>query len=608
MFQRIFKLVRQMEAVTARIAGLCTPVLLIAVIGGLWFFSPPAGIVFAVILLWPVIRHERRTSLAHGSAAWASVQDLVRAGCLWQRNHLPLGVAVGLAPLGRMRQWWMQLSWPWSRSGDVMDLSRLRRRRPTPLPIVLPDRIPHVGIYGASGSMKTTAFAIQQLLQCEDSTVVLDPKGELGSLTAQARKSMGHRVVLLDPFEITRSLNLPPDRFNPLLLSRENPARVVDDARRLANAMVVRTGKENDEFWPNASVTVLTSILAFLMSDARPEEANLSRMRDILSNPELIEQMLCHMEQSDACHGLLSRMAGQVRQLEGKTRSSVLSVASSHTDFLDSIPLAVTLLESTFDPHELITGRMTIYVCLPVQRLSELMGIQRVIISSLINLVFEAGEDRDRRIRFLLDESASLGPMDSLYAMIMFGRSYGLRSSLLFQSMSQIERCFPESQKDDFLGTTASVICGATDLATAKMASEWMGNYTELSHSEQSGLNSGDGKSQGLTDYSQSVNHGISQSSTANEISRALMRPEEVLQMPPQLGIVLLPNVRPILIQKVPYFAKASRRFFSRSLSFCVDVVTIACTIALIGAVVWFVYAGHAHPLIVELAEQFDSI
>jgi hypothetical protein len=47
----------------------------------------------------------------------------------------------------------------------------------------------------------------------------------------------------------------------------------VDEARRIANALIVRTGKETDQFWPEISSTIITTVLAFLAAEARPEEA-----------------------------------------------------------------------------------------------------------------------------------------------------------------------------------------------------------------------------------------------------------------------------------------------------------------------------------------------
>ena len=603
MFESFGKKLTYIEAQIRRAAAISRVAIIATFLICCALVSVVIAFIAICVLVWKYAKERKARRSSHGTAAWAGASDLISSGCLSEQSGVPLGRAIRLEPLSLFGELWALSFWSLSRSAMAVALSTQRGSRPAPIDIKLPDRIPHVGIYGASGSMKTTAFAIQQLLQCFDSSVVLDPKSELAKLTGPMRKKRGHRIVVFDPFGLS---GLETAQFNPLLLFRDDPTRIVDNARRLANALVVTTGQETDEFWPKASVSVITATLAFLMAMARPEECNLSRMRDILSSPELTQQMLEMMQQSDACNGLLARLAGQVSQLEGKVKASVFSVANSHTDFLDSVPLAMAVDSTSFDPQELIDGRMTVYVCLPVQRLNELMGIQRVIISTLINLVFDAGEDRDRRVRFLLDESASLGPMDSLYAMIQFGRSYGLRASLLFQSMSQIERCFPQSQKDDFLATTATVICGASDIATAKMTSEWLGQSTEFSHSDQTSQNQGLSTNTGIGDIMKTANWGSSTSSTMNEVGRSLLRPEEVLQLPSHLGIVLLPNVRPVLIEKVPYFVRQNRRIIVRLFTALTDLMLIGVALTIVPAVLWGLTIGRSHPLVQDLFEHLQ--
>lgn len=53
-----------------------------------------------------------------------------------------------------------------------------------------------------------------------------------------------------------------------------------------------------------------------------------------------MDQMLNMMLQSESCGGLLSRLAGQVMQIQGQTKASAFSVANSHCGFLDSLALA----------------------------------------------------------------------------------------------------------------------------------------------------------------------------------------------------------------------------------------------------------------------------
>ena len=61
--------------------------------------------------------------------------------------------------------------------------------------------------------------------------MIVDFKGELVKATAEARRKMGHKVVVLDPFEITTK---QPDTFNPLEFIDKESHTALDDCRDLA--------------------------------------------------------------------------------------------------------------------------------------------------------------------------------------------------------------------------------------------------------------------------------------------------------------------------------------------------------------------------------------
>jgi type IV secretion system protein VirD4 len=592
------------EANTQRIFLLCMLALwtTVAIVG--FVLSPPIGVIIFVLVLAINARKSGNSSTTHGSASFAEFSDLWRAGCLFQRSGVLLGKTIALSPPSLSFVVHALLTYPLKRSAEAVAIARLRNKNPTPLAIRVPDRIPHLAVFSPSGGGKSTCFAFPQLFDCPDSTVVLDSKGELCRGTARFRHDVfGSEIVILDPYGVTEGCGFRRARFNPLDLFLGDENRIVDESRRVANSLIVRTGKETDQFWPESSCVVITAILSFLAAMARPEEANLNRMRDILSSPELVDQMLNVMMQSDKCGGLLRRLAGQVMQFQGQTKASVFSVANSHAGMLDSLALAETLSESTFDPRAMLERRMTIYICLPVDRRTELAGIQRVFVSSLINMVFAGGENPRRRVRFLLDEAATLGAMDSLYNAVQFGRSFGLRMMFLFQSTSQVERCFPESQKDDFFATTGCVYASTSDYRTAKDVSDWIGQATVLSRSDQNGRNWGGSRTNDGANPSSTSNWGGNSSTSYNEVARPLLRPEEVLQLPTNLAIVLLPNVRPIFVLKVPYFTVTGRRKGRQLLNILRGAIAITLTVALFAVVGWALTSGANDPRVIHFWE-----
>jgi type IV secretion system protein VirD4 len=94
------------------------------------------------------------------------------------------------------------------------------------------------------------------------SVLVNDPKGELYRATAEKRRAMGQRVVRLDPFSVCGPGG---DTFNPLDLITDK-AEGIDDARALAEALVVRTGEEKDPFWNDPAANILTAGLACILA------------------------------------------------------------------------------------------------------------------------------------------------------------------------------------------------------------------------------------------------------------------------------------------------------------------------------------------------------
>lgn len=554
------------ESVLIRLVWWCKLLWTIAAIAILLAASPPVGLIALIIVVAVrVAPRNQHQSTSYGSALWADLNALWNAGCLNSEGGVYLGRAIPGKPVSRIAGLKGMLQIPLRRSQEAVQFYESSRGRPTETEVFIPDSIPHCAVYGATGSAKTTSYAIPLLLRSDDTCIVMDPKGELATLTAQHRQQeFGHRIIILDPYRVTQNSGLPSDRINPLNCFRDDPIRLVDDARRLAGAIVGgRSEGESDPYWNDSASMFITAVLSFLMALGR-EGTSLSQARDVTCSTEMINEMIRMMKESDKCNGLLRRLAGEVDGLQGKTRSSVISVANSHLNFLDSIPTAELLSESTFNPKEIIDGKVTLYLCLPVDRLQELSSLQRVIMTTLINLVFAAGEDRNRRVRFVLDEASSLQESEAVYSMIMYGRSYGLKAMLLFQSVSQLDRCFPQSRKADFLATVAGIHCGCDDLASAKDVSEWCGKQTIVTASEQQGLNHGGSHSTGINDPSQNQNWGRNDSTSYSETGRELITAAEVLQLPKDRALVLLPHIPPILALKTPYFMKTAKRRVTR--------------------------------------------
>jgi type IV secretion system protein VirD4 len=231
---------------------LCTLCLIALACAQLPWGLTVAGIAYIGV---KVARKGYQTLSACGTARWADGDDLERAGMLSGRSGLSVGrMSVsrptflrGLRGLFDMR----------IRSAAACGCFMLSMRKlPPPVVSVRLARACHILETAPTGAGKNTSFVTPFLRECPDSMVVVDFKGENYLLTADARRAMGHKVVVLDPFRVVTQT---PDTFNPLDQIEAGNPLAIDDCRSLAEALVIRTGEEKDPHWSDSAELWISS-------------------------------------------------------------------------------------------------------------------------------------------------------------------------------------------------------------------------------------------------------------------------------------------------------------------------------------------------------------
>ena len=78
----------------------------------------------------------------------------------------------------------------------------------------------------------------------------------------------------------------------------------------------------------------------------------------------------------------------------------------------------------------------------------------------------------------ILDEAALLGHMDAIDNAVGIGRGYGVRLTLIYQSLGQLRTSFPDGQEQTLLSNTSQVYFAVNDQATADQVSARLGEQT----------------------------------------------------------------------------------------------------------------------------------
>ena len=235
------------------------------------------------------------------------------------------------------------------------------------------------------------------------------------------------------------------------------------------------------------------------------------------------------MQQVESHGGVIQRLGHMMAWLEGKTLASVLSNVQRHTEAFDSPMVAKNLSSSTFDPRCLRTGRVTIFLMLPYDKLDTLAPLMRLWIGTILRTITRGKPTEQNPVLFMLDEAAHLGKIRVLEQAVTLMRGMGIRLWFFFQSLHQLEDCFGEKAKTILDNIDTQQHFAINDYDNAEALSKRIGDRTisVTSHGE-SYSRSHPTESKGQESGSVTTGWSTNRSDTGRRVWKA----EELMVMP----------------------------------------------------------------------------
>jgi type IV secretion system protein VirD4 len=541
---------------------LCRAILILAVliigyaIAVLTMKMPWAAGLLALVTLSLSARKKYTQYTAHGTARWADASDLEQAGMLAGKPGLILGRVYVPRP-GFLRSlnklFDGKVSALLACELFVRSMRKLQPQSDTAL-VQLSNAV-HVMVVAPTGVGKGVSCVIPFLKSCPDSCVVIDPKGENYKITAEHRRqAFGHRIVRLDPFGVCGKGS---DSFNPLDQIMADSNFVIDDARALANALVIRSGEEKDPHWTDSAELWIGAVATTVALYGEQSDRSLQTMRAILTNPSKMAAVIKLMCESNACGGMVARIGNQLTNYKDKELSGVMTTTNRFMNFLDTLAILENTKSSSFDPAELNKGRTTAYLVLPPEFMRSQSALLRMWIGAMLKAVVRGGLQEANKVHFVLDESASLGRMDVLDDAVDKYRGYGVRLQFYYQSLGQLKKCWGEGGDQTLLSNTSQICFGVNDPTTALYVSDRLGEATIV---VDSGGTSGGGSAQSNSQDS-NTSRGSSWNTNSNWAfqARKLLKPEEVANLPARTAITFTPGIPPLMTTLTRYYEEGSR-------------------------------------------------
>lgn len=347
------------------------------------------------------------------------------------------------------------------------------------------DRNKNIVVVGGSGSGKTYSHIKPSLMQLHSSYVITDPKGTILPETGNLFINNGYELRTFNTIDFTKSLH-----YNPLAYIRKEK-----DILKVVNVLMENTKGEGpnsgDKFWQDCERLLYTAFIAYLWSEAPPEDQNIPTMIEMLEMCEVREDdedyqspidIMFEDLEKEKPNCLAVKQYKKFKAAAGKTLKSILiSCAARLAPFdIDELREIMSYDELRLDE---IGDRKTAFFIIMSDTDSTYSFVIAMIMYQMFNLLCEKADNEyggklPFQVRCLLDEFANIGKIPDFEKLISTIRSRNISCTIILQSLNQITSIYKESAEIIIDCCDTMVFLGGKSTKTTKQISEMIGKTT----------------------------------------------------------------------------------------------------------------------------------
>jgi type IV secretion system protein VirD4 len=471
------------------------------------------GICVAVLMAaWRVGRLQRHTDL-HGSAHWASPQEVWATGLLDRYR----GVYVG--------------AWRDPQSGRIKYLRDASSA--------------HELEFKATGAGKTVGSVIMTLLSWLGSVFCLDLKGgEVWLKTAGWRaaspeqRGLGQRVYKFEPAATDgSSVHLNP--FDRIRIGTEYEIQDVQNIVELVADEGEKPVRGDNRFWVEMAKRLLLGLSLHVKHDADPHNDSLAGVAAMLADPRFddLDALFKHLRgyehdashargwrdaegRPSATHPVVAQVATQMLAMEPRVKANVVAEAQSFLNLYSDPVIAANIASSDFNLDDLGNGDVSLYFVVHPADKKRLRPLTRLITTQVLLALMQRSEHvAEPRVLIMLEEVAELGALDVIATALALGRGYGLKLFLIAQDLSQLDTAWGAKSKTIIANCAIRIASAPNDVGTAELLSKMCGTMT-VRHTVR---NYSGSRLSALLPHTMTSEH---------DTQRPLLTPDEVMRLP----------------------------------------------------------------------------
>ena len=392
-------------------------------------------------------------------------------------------------------------------------------------------------VCGGSGAGKTRFYCKPNLMQCNSSFVILDPKGEIVRDVGKLLEAKGYEIKVLDLISMEKS-----HCYNPFVYLQND-----NDIQRLVTNLFKSTtpkgSQSNDPFWDTAASMLLLALVFYLHYEAPEDEQNFAMVMEMLRagviedeeepRPSPLDNLFSELEYENPDHIAL-KYYHSYHSGSAKTLKSIQITLAARLEKFNLESLASLTSTDELELETLGEKKTALFALIPDNDTSFNFLVSILYTQLFQQLFYSAdhihGGSLPIPVHFLMDEFANVSLPDDFDKILSVMRSRSVSVSIILQNLAQLKALF-EKQWESIVGNCDEFLyLGGNEQSTHKYVSELLGKSTIDTNTY--------GKSEGKSG-SYSTNYQIS--------GRELLTPDEVRMLDNRYAILFIRGERPVL-------------------------------------------------------------
>lgn len=489
-------------------------------------------------------RENRRPGEEHGSARWGNVKSIVR-------RYADKNSSSNIILTQNMR----------------LGLNAKKHRRNL-----------NVLVVGGSGAGKTRFYAKPNLMQCNTSFIVADPKGEMLRSIAPLLIEKGYDIKVFNLIEPENS-----DGYNPFVYIHKD-----EDVIRLISNLIQNTtpknAQQNDPFWEKSEIALDSALMLYLLHEAPPEEQTFEMLMFLIENAATVEDdedgyqspvdILFNGLEEEKPEHIAVKQYKIFKQASGKTAKSILISAAVRLAAFNLPEIAKMTSYDNLDIGSLGERKRAIFCVIPDNDNSFNYLVGMLYTQAFQALYFNAdsnhGGELPVPVHIVMDEFANVALPDNFERILATMRSRRISVSIIIQNMAQLKALFKDSWENITGNCDTLLYLGGNEQSTHEYISKMLGKETI------------DTRTRGIT----KGQHGSSNTNYQNA-GRELLTLDEVRLLDNSNALIFIRGERPLIDKKfdilshpniaktadgkaIPYKHSKSGKYLRSDLSFTI--------------------------------------